>query len=47
MFIGGLAVSFYYGPVFTLIALAYLPIMIVIIAIFGALVGKKMVEKLK
>ena len=46
MFLGGLAISFYYGPIFTLVALSYLPVMIIVIVIFGKIVGKKMVQKL-
>lgn len=38
MFIGGLAIAFWYGPVFTLICLCYIPLMISIIAIFGGIV---------
>ena len=46
MFFGGLGISFYYGPIFTLVALSYLPVMMIIIIIFGKIVGKKMVQKL-
>ena len=46
MFFSGLTISFYLGPVLTLIAMCYLPIMFIVIAIFGAVVGKKMRLKL-
>ena len=35
MFIGGLTIAFWYGPVFTFIMLAYLPIMVLLFAFFG------------
>jgi len=47
MFIGGLAIAFWYGPIFTLICLAYTPLMVGAIAIFGGLVSKKMKDKLE
>jgi len=46
MIVGGLAISFWYGPVFTLICLCYMPIMMGVIAVFGSLVTKKMKAKL-
>jgi len=46
MFIGGLSIAFYQGPIFTLICLCYMPLMIAVIAFFGGLVGKKMKDKL-
>lgn len=47
MFVGGLAIAFWYGPVFTLICLCYIPLMVAIIAIFGGVVRKKMNEKME
>ena len=46
MFCGGIAIAFWYGPIFTLICLSYLPIVVCVIGVFGLLVSKKMKAKL-
>lgn len=46
MFVSGLCIAFYFGPIFTLISLCYMPTMMVVIVCFGKAVGKKMREKL-
>jgi len=46
MFISGLSIALYYGPIFTLISIAYMPLMIIVIGLFGAVVSKKMRAKL-
>lgn len=46
MFISGLCIAFYQGPIFTLVSICYMPLMVGVISIFGGLVGKKMREKL-
>ena len=46
MFVSGLSIALYYGPIFTLISLAYMPVMLITIGGFGAIVSKKMRQKL-
>ena len=46
MFLGGLTIAFYYGPIFTFIMLAYLPIMVLLFAVFGRAVKSQMALKL-
>ena len=46
MFFSGLGIALYLGPIFCLISLAYMPLMIGVIAVFGGQVTKKMREKL-
>ena len=46
MFFGGLAIAFWKGPVFTLVCLAFLPMMMLVFAVFGGLVKKAQVKKL-
>jgi hypothetical protein len=47
MFIGGLAIAFWKGPLFAIICLAYTPIMICTLAILGGGVKKLQTQKLK
>jgi ABC transporter transmembrane region len=46
MFVGGLAIAFWKGPIFTLICLAFLPIMMMVIAVFGRGVKNAQIMKL-
>ena len=47
MFISGMTIAFYSGPVFLLIALAYLPMIIIAISIFGVYMLKQVNLKLE
>ena len=47
MLIGGLAIAFWKGPVFTCITLAYMPLMVGVFAVFGKQVANKMKLKLE
>ena len=38
MFVSGLSIAFYYGSIFTLISLAYIPLMMIVIVCFGKVV---------
>ncbi len=46
MFISGMTIAFWSGPVFTFIAFAYLPMIVVVIGIFGVYMMKKVNIKL-
>ena len=46
MFVSGLTIAFYYGPIFTLVTLCYMPLVFATIAVFGRVVMKKMASKL-
>jgi len=46
MFVGGLGIAFWKGPIFTLICLAFLPIMMIVIAVFGKGVKNAQITKL-
>jgi len=46
MFIGGLCIAFWTGPIFTFIMLAYLPIIVILFGCFGKVVKKQMQLKL-
>jgi len=46
MFVGGLVIAFWKGPIFTLIVIAYMPIMVVFGALFGRRVKANMFRKL-
>ena len=46
MFVSGLSIAIYYGPIFTAITVCYMPLMMIVIVCFGAIVNRKMREKL-
>ena len=46
MFFGGLAIAFWKGPIFTLVCLGFLPVMMVVFAVFGGMVKRAQVKKL-
>jgi len=45
MFFSGLAIAFWKGPIFTLVCMAFIPMMMMVFAVFGGLVKKAQVRK--
>ena len=46
MFASGIAIGLWKGPYFCLICLSYMPIMMIVFAVFGKMLKLKMFQKL-
>jgi ABC-type transport system involved in cytochrome bd biosynthesis fused ATPase/permease subunit len=47
MFLGGLSIAIYKGPIFSLVCIAYLPVIFICVAVLGAITKKAQFKKLE